>query len=137
MRWTFFINMHWRTIVYFRSNGTVNLIKTWRLKEVNENQIQYHIKNQNVYLDLHFLVNLTASKKQSFRVKWAFKSRDHVSNSQIINELTTLRVILSYCFKQLPLNSNFIFELTFIMPLHFWRKAIICCSRRLFYLTTI
>ena len=37
-----------------------------------------------------FLVSFTVPKKQSFRVDFAFRSCDHLSNSYIIYKFTTL-----------------------------------------------
>ena len=56
-------------------------------------------------LDSGFAVKITAPNKQSFRVKSALKSLNHVSNSWQINNFTTflgVKITLS-CFKQLPL----------------------------------
>ena len=48
-----------------------------------------HPEEENV-LGLGFLVNLRFPSKQSFRVKSAFKSCDHISNSQTIKKVMTL-----------------------------------------------
>ena len=59
------------------------------------------------------VVKLTASNKQSFKVKSAFKSGDHVSNSKTIIKFLILlgvKVTLS-CFKELTLDSALTFEL--------------------------
>ena len=71
--------------------------------EPESNSMQYQL-----YLHISesvFSVSFTAPDKQSFRVKSAFKSRDHLSNSLTINKFTTLfrvKGALSSCFKQFP-----------------------------------
>ena len=60
-----------------------------------------------------FLIILTFSSKQSFKVNSTFTFCDHIFNSQTIYKFTTLfglKGALS-CFRQLPLNSNLILEL--------------------------
>ena len=101
--------MSWWTIVYSKNNDIFASIKIWNCKKWTT--IKFNIKR---YLSgSAFLIKLTATNKQSFRVNSACKSSDHLSNSLTINKFTTLfeaKVILS-CFKQLSLNFILILEL--------------------------
>ena len=79
---------------------------------MNENQIQFHILNENI-LGLAFLVSFAAPNKQFFRVSSSFRSCDHVFKSEIIYTFTPLFGVKGAlpCFKKLTLNSSFILEL--------------------------
>ena len=60
-----------------------------------------------------FLANSTPPNKQSFKVKLIFKSPDHVSNSETIKKIYSIRRSIScffFFFKQLPLNTKLKFE---------------------------
>ena len=57
------------------------------MEKLNEIQTLYLSANKNKSA---LLVNLTAPKKRSFTSKLAYKYCDHLSNSQMINKITTL-----------------------------------------------
>ena len=50
------------------------------MKIVNMNEIQYHKYPIHIYQDYHSLVNITASKQQSPKVKFVFTPLDQVCN---------------------------------------------------------
>ena len=48
------ISMHGRIIVYNKNSSIFIPIEIWKMKNVNKNQIQYHVPNKDIYLDRHF-----------------------------------------------------------------------------------
>ena len=63
-----------------KNSNIFTQVQNFRMKKVSKNQTQYHVPNKNIYQDQH-LAYWKAPNKQSFRVKSAFKSCDHLFNS--------------------------------------------------------